>query len=81
MRTYWLWWFILAVPIGFLIPETVALVRGRDQDTLSYAVWNLEHFRTGQPVADWNAFHFLFIGTFGLIALWLLGHFGWGKWR
>ncbi len=81
MRTYWLWWFILTFPAGFLIPEAIALARRRDQDTLSHAVWTLEHFRTGQPVMQWSAGHFLFTSTFILLTLWLIGHFGWGLWR
>lgn len=37
MKRYWLAWFIITFPLGFLIPETIALIRGRVDDTLSGA--------------------------------------------
>lgn len=76
----WLTWFLLSFGI-FLFFEVRALVRGRSQDTLSYAIWRMEHLRSGQPVWQWNAAHFLFIGIFGFTMAWLFGHFGWGWWR
>lgn len=81
MRRYWLWWFIVTFPVGFLIPEVTALARRRSQDTLSYAIWSMEKFQRGQHVAQWTAAHFLFIGVFILLTLWLIGHFGFGIWR
>jgi len=78
---YWLVWFVVTFPVGFLVPEIVALVRGRSQDTLSGAIWRLEEFRAGQPITGWSASHLLFTGVFTLLALWLIGHFGFGIWR
>jgi hypothetical protein len=49
--------------------------------TLSAAVWHFEHFRAGQPVTQWSAAHFLFIGVLFLTDVWLLGHFALGWWR
>lgn len=81
MRRYWLLWFVATFPIGFLIPEAVALIRGRPQDTLSAAIWSLEKFKAGQPVWQWNAFHFLFGGVLLTLFAWLTGHFLLGWWR
>lgn len=81
MKRYWLAWFILTFPIGFLIPETIAIVRNRTQDTLSGAIWALEKLQPGQGITRWTAFHLLFTGVFVLLTLWLIGHFGFGWWR
>lgn len=81
MTRYWLWWFILTFPVGFLIPETIAIMRNRTQDTLSGAVWSLESLKAGQGVWQWTAAHFLFTGVFALLTVWLVFHFGWGWWR
>lgn len=81
MTRYWLWWFVIAFPLGFLIPESIALLRGRPQDTLSAAIWRLEALTPGQPIGHWTAFHLLFIGTLGLLFVWLLFHFALGWWR
>jgi hypothetical protein len=76
-----MWWFLLSFPLGFGVPETIALIRNRDNDTLSAAIWRLEAFVPGQSPWQWNAFHALFTGCFTLVVLWLIGHFGWGLWR
>lgn len=76
---YWLIWFLVSF-FAFLGPEVYALCTNW-RNTLSAAVWSLEKFRTGQPVVQWSAGHFLFTGAFALTFLWLLGHFGWGMWR
>jgi hypothetical protein len=79
MAHYWsLWAFLLTT--GFLVPEIWMLMAGRPQDTLSAQIWRLEQFSPGQSIWAWNAFHFLFIGGLLLLDLWLLGHFGFGKW-
>jgi hypothetical protein len=80
-RIYWLWWFIITFPVGFLAPEICALVAGQPQNTLSASVWTLENLVPGQGISQWNAAHFLFTGTFIFLTLWLIGHFGWGLWR
>jgi hypothetical protein len=81
VNRYWLWWFIITFPVGFLIPEGYALATAHPEWTLSYAVWNLEHFQAGQSPLQWNFAHFAFTAVFSLITLWLIGHFGWGLWR
>lgn len=81
MKRYWLAWFVLTFPVGFLVPETIALVRGRVDDTLSGAIWQLEQFKPGQPVSQWTAFHLLFIAVLGVLFIWLFFHFGEGWWR
>ena len=59
----------------------IALVRGRSQDTLSGAIWNLEKLTPGQPIGHWTAFHLLFIGMLGLLFVGLIMHFAVGWWR
>ena len=81
MTRYWLWWFIITIPVGFLIPETTALIRHRPRDTLSENVWRLERFIPHQAIGQWTAFHFLFTAVFIVLTMWLIGHFGWGIWR
>ncbi len=81
MTRYWLVWFIIAFPVGFLIPEVWALAKGRPEDTLSAAIWRMEQLVPGQPVWQWNAAHLLFTSTFIVLVVWLVGHFGWGLWR
>lgn len=81
MTRYWLVWFLVAFPLGFLIPETIALATNHPENTLSAAIWRLEDLAPGQPIGHWSAFHLLFIGTLGLLFVWLLGHFAAGWWR
>lgn len=83
MKRYWLIWFIVTFPLGFLIPEIVALARNRVQDTLSGAIWQLENIVPGreQWPWQWTAAHLLFTSCFITLAIWLIGHFGWGIWR
>jgi hypothetical protein len=80
---YWLLWFMITFPFGFLVPETIALMRGRPQDTLSAAIWRMEQIVPGrqQWPWQWTAGHVLFTGVFIVLAVWLVGHFGWGIWR
>lgn len=80
MNRYWLVWFCLAFGT-FIVPEIIAIVRNRTQDTLSGAIWSLERLKVGQGPWGWTAAHFLFTGAFILLTLWLIGHFGWGLWR
>ena len=81
MKTYWFWWFIICFPVGFLIPEVIALIRKRTGDTLSGAVWQLEKFQPGQPVSQWTAFHWLFGCMLAVLFVWLFMHFTEGWWR
>ena len=81
MTRYWMWWFILAFPVSFLIPEIYWLVRRRPENTLSAAIWRMEALQPGQNITGWTAVHLLFTGVFVLLTLWLIGHFGFGWWR
>jgi hypothetical protein len=76
---YWQIWAALTL-VSFLVPETFALFTNW-QNTLSANVWRFEGFDPRQSVLQWSAGHFLFIGVLFLLDVWLLGHFGWGKWR
>lgn len=78
-KLYWLIWAALGF-IAFLGPEIYALCTNW-RNTLSNFVWTAEKFSPGQPVNQWSAFHFLFMGVFTLTTAWLIGHFGWGLWR
>lgn len=80
MSVYWAWWATLALT-GFLVPEIAMLIAGRPEDTLSAQIWRMEQFVPGQSIWAWNAFHFLFISGLIVLDIWLLGHFGFGKWR
>lgn len=80
MARYWLVWFICAFGT-FLVPEVYELATGHPERTLSAAIWRWEKLRVGQGVWQWDAAHFLFTGVFILVAVWLIGHFGWGLWR
>lgn len=82
IHLFWLCWFLASVGT-FLGVETWGLVTGKGR-TLSEAIWALEKFRTGQPVGQWSAGHFLFLGFWLLVEfiwIWLAGHFLFGRWR
>lgn len=81
MTRYWLVWFLVTFPAGFLIPETIALATGHPENTLSAAIWRLEDLTPGQPIGHWSAFHLLFVGVLAVLFVWLLGHFALGWWR
>lgn len=72
-HVYWLCWGF----IGFLVPETIALVRARRGDTLSEAVWFWCKVTPGDSVTHWNALH-VFMALF---MIWLFVHFCFGVWR
>lgn len=79
---YWLCWFVLSIG-AFFAKEIYSLVH-RDGGTLSEAIWRLEQFKHGQPVMQWTAGHFLFLGFWlmvGFVWFWLLPHFILGDWR
>jgi hypothetical protein len=69
----WNWWslyWLLWLGAGFGVPETVALVTRRPQDTLSAQVW---HAEGNGPTAVRYA-----VGAF---LLWLLVHMVWKLFR
>lgn len=72
-RLYWL----LFLLVGFGVPETVALVRSRRDDTLSEAVWHWCQVSPGNTLWTWSALH-IFVALF---MLWLFVHLMWGYWR
>lgn len=58
--TYWLWWLIVAIGLGFGVPETLALLDG-DPAT--------------QPLTDWTVSRGL-AEVAAVLGLWLSLHFG-----
>lgn len=62
MKWYWLVW----IAIGFGVPESIALIRHRTQDTLSAQVWDLEGH-------GWTATRYAVLA----FLVWLLIHFVW----
>lgn len=76
---WWLIWFCLWFG-SFLAVEIWALIFNW-RCTLSSWVWSFEKFQPNQPMRHWTALHFLFIAALFVVALWLLGHFGFGWWR
>lgn len=77
---FWAIWFGVSMA-AFCVVEFTMLAMGRPQDTLSANVWRMEDFLPGQSFMHWSAMHFLFIGVFLLMTVWLLFHFGWGMFR
>lgn len=76
---YWLIWF-LASFTAFLGPEIYGLCTDARR-TLSETIWRMEDLHSGESFWSWSAAHYLFTGVFILVAIWLIGHFGWGIWR
>lgn len=72
-----IYWFIVWLGIGFGIPETVALVTGRPQFTLSEAAWRLLDVLPGRTVYQWSFLHLLV----SFLLLWLWAHITWGLFR
>jgi hypothetical protein len=50
---YWLIWACITFGT-FIVPEVYALVTNW-RNTLSASVWDMERFRTGQPLYQWSA--------------------------
>jgi len=50
---------------------------GHPERTLSASIWRLEGWQPGQQFWQWTAGHFLFMGSFALLIVWLFFHFGW----
>jgi hypothetical protein len=80
-RVYWGAWFLLSF-VTFIVPETIALVSGKTENTLSRTFWALEQFEPGQDYfAKWTALHFLVGGMLAVVLAWLIGHLVFGLWR
>lgn len=71
MRWYWAAFLVL----GFCVPEAIAFIRRRPQDTLSETVWHWCKVTPGSTVTSWTFVH-IFVALF---MVWLFGHiiFGW----
>ena len=61
--TGWSWYWLLWLAVGFGVPETIALVTGHPERTLSYQVWQLEG-------AAGSIVQFVL----GAFLIWLFGH-------
>jgi len=70
----WLW---VAWGGIFLVLEFTALIRRRDQDTLSEFVWWACKTSPGSTIATWTALHFFVAG----FMIWLLIHLVFGYFR
>lgn len=81
MHAYWTTWFFLWFTT-FIIPELIAVFSGHDENTLSFAVWDMEGktLGNGNPLT-WSFPHVAFTSVFIVLVIWLIGHFGWGIWR
>jgi hypothetical protein len=71
---YWPVWLSLFIGT-FLLREVWALASGRSADTLSDWVWGKLHVVYQQPLADWDALHFLMFGAWCVLFVWLTWHF------
>lgn len=70
---YWTCWFLLA----FGVLETLGLVTGHREWTLSDFVWRVANVTPGQALWKWTAIHvFLALG-----GVWLWFHFDFRWWR
>lgn len=79
-QKYWLIWFIVTFPLGFLIPELVAVFTPNSHGTLSESIWTLEGLVPGQPLDKWGTAHVLIGGMLALVLIWLVGHLVLGIW-
>lgn len=77
---YWLWWAVLSLLGGFLVPECWALFAKHPENTLSAQIWKLQGVQPGEPfdITKWSAGHFLIGGLLILLFLWLIFHFVFG---
>ncbi|MEU8968177.1 hypothetical protein AB0D11_02680 [Streptomyces monashensis] len=74
--TVWRWYWLLWLLVGFVVPETIALIRD-PKNTLSYAVWDWFGVKAGVPISHWTVLHVLLLA----FVIWLAGHFAFGIWR
>lgn len=79
-QKYWLLWFIVTFPVGFLIPELFAVCTDW-RNTLSASIWDLEGMVPGQPLDKWGSAHILIGGVLLVLLVWLIGHLVFGIWR
>jgi len=80
MARYWLIWFLVSIT-SFLVPELIALFSGHPENTLSDSIWRMEDlYKPGQSFTSWTFAHYAFTAGFIVLAVWLIGHFGWRIW-
>lgn len=74
------WWqYYLPIAFGlFIVPETIALVTGHPENTLSEFVWRTFGVIRNQPIQDWSAGHFLFAGMLAVVGVWTILHLALG---
>lgn len=70
-RIYWALWIVM----GFMIPETIALILGKG--TLSDTIWYWFRVKDGIPIWHWTILHFFLLA----FMVWLLGHMAFRIWR
>ncbi|WP_169317119.1 hypothetical protein [Actinacidiphila oryziradicis] len=73
--TRWQWYWAAWLVIGFLLPETWALLTG-SRNTLSDTVWSWFGVREGVPIWQWNVLHLVLFA----FMVWLLGHMAFRIW-
>lgn len=72
--TVTVYWFVVWLAAGFGIPETVALVTGHQEYTLSETAWRILDVLPGNTAHQWTFLHLL--TSFLLFWLWLHISFG-----
>ena len=82
MKWNWMtaYWLVAWFGFGFGIPETIALVTGHAENTLSDQVWHIEGLGPGRNFAnplDWSPGHYVL----AMLTIWLAGHFIWHIWH
>ncbi len=74
--TRWQWYWALWLAVGFVVPETWALLTN-PRNTLSDTVWKWFGVQEGVPIWHWSVLHFALLA----FMIWLAGHFAWRIWR
>ena len=74
--TGWQWYWLGWMFVGFLAPETYALITD-SKNTLSETVWGWAGVMKGQPVSQWSVQHYLLAA----FVVWLAGHMAFRIWR
>lgn len=76
MRTFTHWYWPLWLVLGFGVPELIALIRHRSQDTFSGWVWRFFDILPGRTVWQFAAGQFFVFG----FMVWLTGHLAFHWW-
>lgn len=70
-HAYWLLW----IGVGFVVPETIALITGKG--TLSDTIWRWFGVKDGISITHWTVLHFFLLA----FMVWLFGHMVFRLWR